>query len=105
MLNAMMYVRGNSKDYDEWESLGNPGWGWDQVRPYFQKSERLHGDYQDWVDPKFHGTSGRLHVMVPQKVEGEVKGADIVDLAAEELGFKHGDLNGHAQVKCQLLTG
>ena len=98
MLNAMMYFRGNSKDYDEWESFGNPGWGWDQVLPYFKKSEKLHGDNKKSIDPDLHGTNGRQYVMVPPKVEGKIRSADVVDMAAEELGFKQGDYNGHAQV-------
>jgi len=37
-VNGMMYVRGHAGDYDEWAALGNAGWCWDEVRPFFEKS-------------------------------------------------------------------
>jgi len=39
-INAMVYCRGMPADFDDWRDLGNTGWGWDNVRPYFEKSER-----------------------------------------------------------------
>jgi len=39
LVNAMMYVRGHRADYDEWASLGNAGWAYDEVLPYFKRSE------------------------------------------------------------------
>jgi choline dehydrogenase len=41
-INAMVYMRGQKRDYDEWKSLGNPGWGWDDVLPVFRRSEDHH---------------------------------------------------------------
>jgi choline dehydrogenase len=42
-INAMVYVRGLPQDYDDWRELGNPGWGFDDVRPYFERAEqRIH---------------------------------------------------------------
>ncbi len=38
-INGLLYVRGQSADYDHWRQLGNTGWGWDDVLPYFKKSE------------------------------------------------------------------
>ncbi len=56
-LNAMIYIRGNPADYDTWKALGNPGWGFDDVLPYFKKSEN-----QQRGESKFHGTGGPLHI-------------------------------------------
>jgi choline dehydrogenase-like flavoprotein len=41
-INAMVYMRGQARDYDEWQALGNPGWGWDDVLPVFRRSEDHH---------------------------------------------------------------
>ena len=56
-VNAMIYVRGQREDYDRWAALGNPGWGYADVLPYFMKSE----DQQRGADA-YHGVGG------PQKV-------------------------------------
>ena len=37
--NAMMYIRGNPEDYNLWSKLGNSGWSYDEILPYFKKSE------------------------------------------------------------------
>lgn len=56
-INAMIYMRGQASDYDHWASLGNRGWGWNDVLPVFKASE----DYQHGADA-FHGTGGELRV-------------------------------------------
>ena len=56
-INAMIYIRGQQEDYDHWASLGNPGWGWNDVLPYFKRSE----DNARGADA-FHGQGGPLHV-------------------------------------------
>ena len=52
--------RGHSHDYDEWEKLGNPGWGYRDILKYFKKSEKFYGEVPD--KEKYHGTEGRLGV-------------------------------------------
>jgi choline dehydrogenase len=55
--NAMLYVRGQREDYDYWESLGNKNWSYNDLLPYFKKSETNERGAND-----FHGDSGPLHV-------------------------------------------
>ena len=55
--NAMAYVRGNAADYDEWAALGNKGWGYKDVLPYFIKSE-----HNEEISNAYHGKNGLLHV-------------------------------------------
>jgi choline dehydrogenase len=56
-LNAMIYIRGNRRDYDEWRDLGNAGWGWDDVLPYFKRAEDNERGASE-----FHGAGGPLSV-------------------------------------------
>ena len=56
-INAMLYVRGNRWDYDHWASLGNPGWGYDEVLPLFRRSEN-----NEQFENAFHGQGGPLNV-------------------------------------------
>lgn len=56
-LNAMLYVRGHKKDYDDWAAQGCKGWDWDSLLPYFKKSENNENGADD-----MHGASGPLHV-------------------------------------------
>lgn len=57
-INAMVYIRGNQYDYDNWASLGNTGWDYASLLPYFIKSE----NNKTFVNNNLHGTSGPLHV-------------------------------------------
>ncbi|MEM9888447.1 MAG: GMC family oxidoreductase N-terminal domain-containing protein [Bacteroidota bacterium] len=88
--NAMAYVRGNRADYDEWASLGNAGWSYEEVLPYFIKSEHnedLHNAY--------HSQSGELHVAFP-RYQTPYSAAFIE--ACEQTGFvRNDDYNGEQQ--------
>ena len=55
-INGMMYVRGQKEDYDNWAALGCDGWSWQEVLPYFKKSECLESGGSD----EFHGRSGEM---------------------------------------------
>ncbi len=56
-VNAMAYIRGNRKDYDDWEMMGNPGWEYNKVLPYFIKAE-----HNEQIKNEYHGQGGPLHV-------------------------------------------
>ncbi len=56
-INAMLYIRGVPWDYDNWERLGCPGWGWNDVLPVFKRSEANERGADD-----LHGGDGPLHV-------------------------------------------
>jgi choline dehydrogenase-like flavoprotein len=56
-INAMVYIRGNRADYDQWASLGNTGWSYADVLPYFKRSEN-----NAELDGEYHGKNGPLHV-------------------------------------------
>ncbi len=56
-INAMIYMRGQARDYDGWRQMGNGGWGWDDVLRYFKRSE----DYAFGAD-EFHGAGGEWRV-------------------------------------------
>ncbi len=57
-INAMIYIRGHRSDYDRWAAEGNPGWGYDDVLPYFKRAE-----HNERGADAFHGTGGPLNVM------------------------------------------
>jgi choline dehydrogenase len=78
-INAMIYMRGQASDYDQWAALGNSGWSWDEVLPIFKASE----DYQHGADA-FHGEGGELRVE-ERRVNWEI--LDAWQNAAEEIGI------------------
>ena len=60
-INAMLYVRGNARDYDEWAALGNPGWGYGDVLPFFRRAEN-----NEQFSDDYHGRGGPLNVTYPR---------------------------------------
>ena len=92
--NAMAYVRGNSEDYDNWAKLGNVGWSYKDVLPYFKKSEN-HQQIES-LDPNYHGSSGELNVTLPLKFKTPY--VDSFISACENIGIpKNDDYNGKNQ--------
>ena len=94
MLNWALYMRGHSGDYDEWEKLGNPGWGYEDILPLFKKSEDFVGEIEN--KDYYHGTGGRLGVQKATHWQGF---NDVLTQTFEELGFNFGDVNGKAEDK------
>ncbi|HEX3155903.1 MAG TPA: choline dehydrogenase [Candidatus Angelobacter sp.] len=89
-MNAMIYIRGNHADYDQWRDLGNPGWGYADVLPYFKKSEK-----QERGASEYHGASGPLCVSDLRTVNPL---SEAFIAAGEEAGFQRNpDFNGAQQ--------
>jgi choline dehydrogenase len=90
-LNAMMYVRGNRKNFDDWKSQGNEGWGYEEVLPYFLRSENFEDGKSD-----FHSMDGELTIRTcPDEI---MKSPHFLN-AAVELGYNgpSWDYNGAVQ--------
>ena len=85
-----MYIRGHRQDYDHWRQLGNTGWSYEDVLPYFIRSE----DQQNGEDD-YHGTGGELSV---QNMRAKRKICEALIEAAGELGVpRNDDFNGAKQ--------
>src|ERR1700744_3001893 len=89
-INAMVYIRGHRSDYDRWASLGNTGWSYADVLPYFKRSE----DNSE-LDGEYHGKGGPLHV-TGSRSDNPVR--EIYLQAAREAQFRiRDDFNGEEQ--------
>lgn len=89
-INAMVYTRGHRTDYDHWAALGNTGWSYDDMLPYFKRSEN-NGRIRD----AFHGHDGPLHV---SDLQTRNPFHQIYLNAAREAGFPiNEDFNGATQ--------
>lgn len=89
-INAMCYIRGHASDYDHWASLGNTGWGYQDVLPYFRKSENYEPGADQW-----HGQGGPLNVA--DRRHNNPLSAAFLD-AAQQAGHRpNPDFNGAGQ--------
>ena len=89
-INAMVYIRGNAKDYDDWAAMGNPGWSYQDVLPYFKKSEN-----NERGADAFHGTGGPFNAADLRSPNPY--GALFVK-AGVQAGYRHNpDFNGESQ--------
>ncbi|WP_424988096.1 GMC family oxidoreductase [Microbulbifer sp. S227A] len=89
-INGLLYVRGQAEDYDRWRQMGNTGWGWDDVLPYFRQSENNERGADE-----FHGDAGPLSVS-NMRVERPITNAWLD--AAQQAGYPYNpDSNGAEQ--------
>jgi glucose dehydrogenase (acceptor) len=100
VLNYMLYVRGNKKDYKHWEDDGNPGWGWEEVLSYFKKSEDNRNPYLAATD--YHSAGGYLTV---QEAPWRTPLATAFVEAGVEMGFENRDGNGANQTGFMIPQG
>lgn len=102
-INGMIYMRGQARDYDLWRQLGNAGWSWDDVLPYFKRSEdQVHGA------DAFHGAGGEWRVE-EMRLTWEI--LDAFRDAAAEIGipkikdFNRGNNEGSAYFQVNQKRG
>ncbi|MBY0571080.1 MAG: choline dehydrogenase [Burkholderiaceae bacterium] len=89
-LNAMIYVRGHRQDYDHWAALGNTGWSYDEVLPYFKRSENNETHHDE-----YHGNTGPLHV---SELRTDNPYHQLLIDAGKQAGFRiNTDFNGAEQ--------
>ena len=89
-INAMVYVRGQHADYDHWAAQGNPGWAWDDVKPYFLRAEHNERGADAW-----HGQGGPLNVA---DLRAPNRFSHLFTQAGVQAGYAHNpDFNGAVQ--------
>jgi choline dehydrogenase len=92
-INYMVYVRGNRADYDGWRDLGNDGWGYEDVLPYFVRME-----CNQHIQDTYHGSAGPITVCDHSERNPL---SSIFIQAAQEIGIPlNSDFNGAAQEGC-----
>jgi len=92
-INAMVWVRGNPSDFDDWAKGGADGWSYADVLPYFKRAESYSGPH---ADPAFRGSAGPQSVS-PIRVDHKLTGA-FIDAAAEAGHWRNPDYNGERQL-------
>ncbi len=103
-INGMLYLRGQAADYDGWRQMGNSGWGWDDVLPYFLKSEDYHGG----AIPGQHGAGGGMRIE-EQRLRWDIldawKDAAVAAGIPETQDFNLGDNFGVGYFKVNQRNG
>lgn len=97
VLNYMIYTRGNRRDYDNWAAMGNTGWSYDEVLPYFKKLETSRIPHEE---SELRGHDGPITV---SEVEWKSESAKQFVKAAQELGLPYVDYNGKSQIGVSFM--
>ncbi|XP_072934794.1 glucose dehydrogenase [FAD, quinone]-like [Epargyreus clarus] len=92
VLNAMLYIRGNKRDYDNWEAMGNPGWSYSDVLQYFLRSEDMR--IPEYQNDAYHSTGGPISVEYFGYEHPITR--NILE-AGQQLGYNILDVNGMFQ--------
>lgn len=98
-INAMIVTRGGSADYDAWEAMGNPGWGYKDVLKYFMKIERVLPSKDQNYDYEYRGTEGPI----PVGYSYHSPVADAFLQAASDAGFERIDYNGKQHIGFSII--
>ena len=102
-LNAMIYIRGNPLDYDEWRDAGCAGWGWDDLLPYFLRAEDNERGASE-----FHGAGGPLPVSEARarsaSCEAFMETVDALGLPRNE-DFNDGEQDGYGYYQVTQRDG
>lgn len=89
-VNAMIYLRGQPQDYDDWAAMGNPGWSWEEVKPWFLKAQ-----HQERGADAFHAQGGPL--IVADLQQPNPLSLDFVEAAVQAGHLRNPDFNGASQ--------
>nr|CAQ19343.1 salicyl alcohol oxidase precursor [Chrysomela tremula] len=92
IINYMIYTRGNRLDFDRWAAMGNPGWSFDDILPYFLKLESAHLAIKD---DGYHNNDGPLSI---SDASYRSKLVDVYVKASQEAGLPYVDNNGKNQI-------
>ncbi|MEF8901914.1 MAG: GMC family oxidoreductase N-terminal domain-containing protein [Halovenus sp.] len=102
-LNALIYFRGHPWDYDHWEELGNEGWAFDDMLPYFKRAE----DFAEG-ESEYRNVGGKIHI---KKVSNTTGVSDCLSEAAQQVGYSWnddlnaGDMEGIGQGQANIKDG
>ncbi|XP_076624423.1 glucose dehydrogenase [FAD, quinone]-like [Colletes latitarsis] len=112
-INGMLYIRGNKEDYNNWEKLGNPGWSYKDVLPYFKKAEDMR--IPEYESSAYHGTGGHLTVEFFRyrssittlwMKAGQDMGYEILDVnGAKQTGFTFSHATVRDGLRCSTAKG